>query len=125
RLGPGRRAGRLRRVVGFPVNTPWTKRYLLGLVPIGDAFLVWSKTARPWVSAPPDPPHATVGWSWRLPLLMLLLVGGVVPWLPRLVHLIRPRSRSTMDRSAPRGASVGHPTLAGGDGQGTNLAGHA
>jgi hypothetical protein len=71
---------------GLPVSTPWTKRYALGLVPVGDAFLAWSKTARPWVAAPPPAPPASVTWWWRLPLLLVLAVVGTAPWLPALVR---------------------------------------
>jgi hypothetical protein len=69
-------------LIGLPLDTPYTKRYALGLLPVGDAFLAWSKTARPWVSPPPDPPPATVSWWWRVPLLALLVLVGALPWLP-------------------------------------------
>ncbi|MFC5831814.1 hypothetical protein [Nonomuraea insulae] len=71
-------------LAGLPAGTPWTKRYALGLLPIGDAFLAWSKTARPWVAEPPAPPPASVAWWWRLPLLAVLAVLAVAPWLPAL-----------------------------------------
>ncbi|MFY1632704.1 hypothetical protein ACN27F_05330 [Solwaraspora sp. WMMB335] len=67
---------------GLPVDTPHTKRYAGGLVPIGDAFLAWSKTALPWVADPPDPPVANISWTWRLPLLSLLFIVALLPWLP-------------------------------------------
>ncbi|MET8003550.1 hypothetical protein [Nonomuraea glycinis] len=71
---------------GLPFGTPWTKRYAFGLLPIGDAFLAWSKTARPWVAALPAPPPAVVSpWS-RVPLLSILSLLGVLPWLPALVR---------------------------------------
>ncbi|MEV0593210.1 hypothetical protein [Nonomuraea cavernae] len=68
-------------LAGLPIGTPWTKRYAFGLLPIGDAFLAWSKTARPWVARTPDPPPATVSWWWRMPLLSMLFVVGVAPWV--------------------------------------------
>jgi hypothetical protein len=37
-------------LLGVPVSGPHTKRYALGLVPIGDAILVWSATARPFAA---------------------------------------------------------------------------
>ncbi|GAA2629837.1 hypothetical protein GCM10010399_72170 [Dactylosporangium fulvum] len=70
-------------VAGLPVTTPWTKRYAFGLLPIGDAFLVWSRTAHPWV-ADPSPPPPTISWWWRLPLLSLFVAAGTGPWLPAL-----------------------------------------
>ncbi|MEO6086368.1 MAG: hypothetical protein ABIQ18_24965 [Umezawaea sp.] len=73
-------------LIGLPIDTPWTKRYAFGLVPIGDAFLAWSKTARPWVVPEPSPPSASVSWWWRTPWVLLLVVLGAVPWLPALVR---------------------------------------
>ncbi|WNV86089.1 hypothetical protein [Umezawaea sp. Da 62-37] len=80
-------------LVGVPVDTPWTKRYGFGLLPVGDAFLAWSKTARPWV-AQASPPSSSFSWWWRTPLLALLAVLGAVPWIPTLVR----RRRTEPDR---------------------------
>jgi hypothetical protein len=66
---------------GLPVDTPWTRRYAFGVLPIGDAFLAWSKTARPLVAAAPAPPPSAVSRGWRLPLLTLFLLVGAAPWL--------------------------------------------
>lgn len=87
--GDGRLAGALANygeLLGLPLDTPWTKRYAFGQVPIGDAFLAWSKTARPWVVSMPDAPPPTISWWWRLPLLSILVLIGVVPWLPALIR---------------------------------------
>lgn len=73
-------------LLGMPVGTPWTKRYAFGLIPIGDAFVAWSKTARPWVAKTPAPPRARLSFWWRVPLLSLLLVVGAAPWLPALLR---------------------------------------
>src|SRR5262245_49124893 len=63
---------------GLPISWAGAKRYLFGAVPIGDAFLVWSKAARPWIAptAISDLP-AVVRWWWRLPahILSLALVA--------------------------------------------------
>ncbi|MEH1015363.1 hypothetical protein V6U90_19890 [Micromonospora sp. CPCC 206060] len=48
-------------LAGLPVDTPWTKRYAFGLVPVGDAFLAWSKTARPWLAAASGSTAGAVG----------------------------------------------------------------
>ncbi|MFI7231386.1 hypothetical protein ACIBO5_50000 [Nonomuraea angiospora] len=77
-------------LAGLPVDTPWTKRYAFGLLPIGDAFLAWAKTARPWVARPPSAPAATVSWWWRTPLLILLTALAAAPWLPALRRRFRP-----------------------------------
>ncbi|MEV7870559.1 hypothetical protein AB0P17_31685 [Streptomyces sp. NPDC088124] len=81
-------------LAGLPVRTPWTKRYAFGLVPVGDAFLAWSKTARPWVAPPPSPPPANVSPYWRVPLLCLLILLGAAPWLPALLRRVRRHRRS-------------------------------
>lgn len=78
-------------LAGLPVGTPWTKRYALGLLPVGDAFLAWAKTARPWLATlpgGPDPlpaPASVVSSWWRAPLLLLLATVAVLPWVPALV----------------------------------------
>jgi hypothetical protein len=82
-------------LAGVPVETPWTKRYAFGQLPIGDAFLAWSRSARPWVVPVPAAPPGTVAWWWPVPLLALLTVAGALPWLPalyrRIRHIRRPR----------------------------------
>ncbi|MFD3482022.1 hypothetical protein [Streptomyces sp. NPDC058665] len=79
-------------LLGMPVSTPWTKRYAFGLLPIGDAFVAWSKTARPWVAEPGEPPPAHLSPWWRLPLLTVLLLLGAAPWLPALPRRYRRRA---------------------------------
>lgn len=68
-------------LAGIPLTTFSTKRYAFGLVPIGDAFLAWSKSARPWTTPTPSAPDAVIGGGWRVPLLVLLLLIGLLPWL--------------------------------------------
>ena len=76
---------------GLPVRWGGAKRYLFGLLPIGDAFLVWAKTSRPWVAtwSAAALPRVVESW-WRLPLhgVSLLVLGGL--WL--LTHRVH-RSR--------------------------------
>jgi len=84
-------------LAGMPVDTSWTKRYAFGLLPVGDAFLAWSKTARPWVARTPAAPPAPILWWWRLPLLSVLVLLGTAPWLPALVR--RYQRRRTRPRS--------------------------
>ncbi|WP_430782814.1 hypothetical protein [Actinoplanes sp. G11-F43] len=76
---------------GLPVGTLDTKRYAFGLVPIGDAFLAWSKSAIPAIADGPEP--ALSGW-WRLPLLTVLLVIGLGPWIPAIRRSVRARRRA-------------------------------
>jgi len=91
-------------LAGVPIDTPWTKRYALGVMPVGDAFLAWAKTARPWVGSPPA---VTPGWTarwWRLPLLSALALFGTLPWLPLLVRrAYRSRGRQRRRPAHPVG----------------------
>jgi hypothetical protein len=72
---------RFGEVAGLPLHTPGQKRYAFGAAPIGDAFLAWSKSARPWVATPPPPPARALSVWWQLPLLTLFLALGLTPWL--------------------------------------------
>lgn len=66
-------------LLGVPVSGLKTKRYALGLVPIGDAFLVWSATARPFVAD--EQPELETGASWWwLPWLLLVWLPSLVLW---------------------------------------------
>jgi hypothetical protein len=71
-------------LAGMPVDTPWTRRYAGGLLPIGDAFLAWARTARPWTVPTPSPPGGDpTGWWWLPPAALLVLLCAV-GWLPDL-----------------------------------------
>ena len=67
-------------VAGLPLDTWQTRRYAFGLVPIGDAFLAWSKSARPLVATTPAAPPGALGWWWRVPLLTVFLLIAAAPW---------------------------------------------
>ncbi|WP_426511575.1 hypothetical protein ACPPVO_13665 [Dactylosporangium sp. McL0621] len=78
--GDGALAGALSsygELAGVPISTWHTKRYALGLLPIGDAFLVWANTAE---ERPTEVP-ADVGPLWKVPLTLVLLLLAVGPWL--------------------------------------------
>lgn len=59
---------------GLPVSLGDTRRYAFGLLPVGDAFLVWSQTAIPFTAPIPsaDFPDVVASW-WRVPLHLLSL----------------------------------------------------
>ncbi|MCA0455820.1 MAG: hypothetical protein LCI00_17720 [Chloroflexi bacterium] len=61
--------------LGMPVSLGNSKRYALGVLPIGDAFLAWAKSASPWtfIPQPPTLPELIASW-WRLPIHILSLV---------------------------------------------------
>ncbi|MCI0394960.1 MAG: hypothetical protein L0322_08465, partial [Chloroflexi bacterium] len=70
---------------GMAVTTGAGRCYALGLLPVGDAFVVWSKTATPWLAAGPPPAYEpTLSPWWRWPLhaisLGLALLAGTVTW---------------------------------------------
>ncbi|MFG1815757.1 hypothetical protein ACGFIF_18480 [Kribbella sp. NPDC049174] len=66
-------------LLGLPVSGPKTKRYALGLVPIGDAFLAWSASARPIVAAEQPELSSGAGW-WRDPWLLLIWSPALILW---------------------------------------------
>lgn len=68
--------------LGIPVEFSGSKRYAFGVLPTGDAFLAWAKSAAPWTFTP-QPMNLPVlaAWWWRLPIhAVSLLVVGLV-WL--------------------------------------------
>jgi hypothetical protein len=68
---------------GLPISWGGSKRYIFGVLPIGDTFLAWSKTARRWIApsmALALPP--VVRWWWRLPAHALSLLFAALIWLP-------------------------------------------
>lgn len=69
---------RVGEVAGAPITGLTTKRYAFGLLPIGDAFLAWSTTARSPGSPTVSPAVHHLTWRWRLPWLLLC-------WLPALL----------------------------------------
>jgi hypothetical protein len=70
--------------LAMPFTWNGEKRYIGGLLPVADAFIAWSKTARPWFAKPSARTYAPfVPWWWRLPLhgvsaaVILLLMRGL------------------------------------------------
>lgn len=68
---------------GVPLAWGDMKRYAFGVLPVGDAFLVWSKTARPWLAplSTATYPQIVPFW-WRWPLHLLAVALFVLLWLP-------------------------------------------
>jgi hypothetical protein len=61
-------------VAGFPVEIAGRRWYAGGLLPVGDAFLAWARSALPAAPAAAYPP--LVPWWWRLPVHALSLALG-------------------------------------------------
>ncbi|HZX02189.1 hypothetical protein [Kribbella sp.] len=90
----GNRLSRTGELVGLPFSGLKTKRYLFGAVPIGDAFLAWSTSARPLVATDQPAIESSSGW-WRLPWLVLLWLPALLLWgALRLRHRGRRRKRA-------------------------------
>lgn len=75
-------ANRLTRegeLLGLPLTGLKTKRYLFGAMPIGDAFLAWSTSARPLVAGE-QPEHDGGSRWWWLPWLVVLWIPALILW---------------------------------------------
>jgi hypothetical protein len=79
----------LSEVVGAPIDTGGEKRFCLGRLTIGDAFLAWGKTVTPWSIATPSAgsayPRLTSHWyGWTNSLILLASVLlGIFAFRPR------------------------------------------
>ena len=84
-------------LLGLPLTGLKTKRYLFGAVPIGDAFLAWSASARP--SSPPSSQSSTATPPGGAPLALVL-------WLPALILWLFVRFRRRAKTAATEGEGV-------------------
>ena len=69
--------------VGLPLSWGESKNYMFGLLPVGEAFLVWAKTSSRWVASPPVstwPDIVNPNWRWPFHGVALILAGLV--WWP-------------------------------------------
>jgi len=63
--------------VGLPLEWAGQKRYAFGVLPVGEAFLVWAKTTSPWLAGPATaswPPSVNPFWRWPFHLVAFGLV---------------------------------------------------
>ncbi len=69
--------------LGMPIELGGSKRYALGVLPTGDAFLAWAKSATSWTFTPaPMSLPRLVATGWRLPIhVVTLVVLGLLWWL--------------------------------------------
>jgi len=69
--------------VGLPTTWGKKKFYVFGQMPIGDAFLVWSKAASPrTLPRSADIYPSCIHWWWRFPLHALTVIFIVLVWSP-------------------------------------------
>ena len=90
--------------VGLPLALGDDKRYALGLLPIGDAFIVWAKTSSRWIPGDvvaSDLPEI-VDPNWRLPFhgvtLGLLAMLGLPDFVARVVGALATARRGRLTR---------------------------
>lgn len=95
----------LGEAAGLPVEIFGRKRYALGLLPVGDAFLTWS-AATP-VGRPPGAPQRepVVSWWWRLPWHLLGVGLVYLAWMP--AWRLRRRGRDRVAADASRSGEAG------------------
>ncbi len=90
------RTNQLAETVGMAFTINGQKRYSLGLLLVGDAFLVWGKTIVPWRDGATQPaPYAyprltSPIYPWTNGLAVLLTIGA---WLPLFVGLTKNRTK--------------------------------
>ena len=77
---------------GETVGLPWTsqgqKRYVGGVLPIGDIIVAYAQVARPWFSEREYRPDAeypiAVHWRWQIHALsMIVFLPALLPFLRR------------------------------------------
>jgi hypothetical protein len=80
--------------LGLPLTFAGRKRYAFGLLPIGDAFLAWSKSATPWYGPVLPAAHTPLlPPTWRLPFQLVSLLLGAPFALLTLRQKRRPVKR--------------------------------
>jgi hypothetical protein len=86
-------------LLGLPLSGLETKRYLFGTLPIGDAFLAWSASARPLVADDDQPKLDGDSFWWRRPWLPIIWLLPLILW--GLVRCKRRRRRRRAHRGGP------------------------
>jgi len=78
--------------MGMPISLGGAKRYAFGILPIGDAFVAWAKSAIPAIFAPSKELPAIVSPGWRIPIHGVTAVFLFLLWLPIIKGLKAKRS---------------------------------
>jgi len=84
-------------IVAHAAGMPLLGRYAFGLMPVGEAFFVWSKTARPWIGPEASPVETAplVRPGWRFTCLLLGLALCTLLFAPELWRLSPRRGPAT------------------------------
>jgi len=80
--------------VGFPFGVS-NKRYGLGLIPVADAFLAWSRSTRPWTfsAGPGEFSPLEIGWR-RWPMHGIAIAILLLIWLPFFARRLTSRRKA-------------------------------
>ncbi|MBZ0285615.1 MAG: hypothetical protein K8L97_33095 [Anaerolineae bacterium] len=84
--------------LGMPISLGGAKRYAFGLLPIGDAFVAWAKSAVPLTVIPSiqlQNPPPIVNPGWRIPIHGITILFLSILWLPIIKQLKAKRSWRT------------------------------
>jgi hypothetical protein len=100
----------LAEATGLPIEWNGARRYLGGQLPIGDAFLAWSLTARPWITQP-NPVDTGPTWTWRIPW-HLTAWALTAPFLALATWLLLTAQRRNAVGDDPVRAPVGSRSVA-------------
>ena len=65
-------------LAGIPIEFAGRRCYALGILPVGDAFLAWARSATPVAQRPRY--AALIPWWWRLPIHALSLLLAASAW---------------------------------------------
>lgn len=81
------------QAAGFPIRLPETRRYALGLLPVGDAFLVWAQTTVPWTfdELPRVEAEPVVLDAYRAVWILLWLVYVALLFTPEFIGTVKRR----------------------------------
>lgn len=81
--------------LAMPFTWNGERRHFGGMLPVADAFITWSRTARPWFSkSPPHTWNPVFPWWWRIPTHLISLVI-VIPFIRPLMRQNKETSNAT------------------------------
>ncbi len=92
-------------LLGMPVKINGMRQYWFGVLPVGDAFLTWSKTTRPWLQPELQTEYADLmPAGWRFPIHAVTVAGfllflAVIQTLKRTSRWIQRQQVFTKEHS--------------------------
>ncbi len=76
--------GQASEALGLPITINGMRQYWFGVLPVGDAFVLWSQTATPWLQSASEvsyPELVPVWWRWPWHLASLVIVVCLIACL--------------------------------------------